>query len=100
MYRDEAKAVSHFQMSLLNQESEECPKGDQISCDRPTRKSLLFQANEKSPDIELTRFPDIRDPFVPEMIDESVQVVAVGLNRLCGKALFNDEVMEKLIQHA
>jgi hypothetical protein len=34
----------------------------------------------------------------PQMIEESGQTVAVGVDRILRKALFNNQVMEKLIQ--
>ena len=50
---------------------------------------------QKGPHVELGRLSEIRNPFAMEIVDKSMQVVAVSFQRLIGKPLFDNEVMEE-----
>jgi hypothetical protein len=82
----------------LNQKSKKSPDGHQISDDAFWVQVLLSQGQEKTLNVEFANLPDPLNLFSPQMIQESSQPVAIRLDRVLRKTLFNDQVMEKLIQ--
>ncbi len=69
-----------------------------MSRDASWSQVLLFQGQEKALNVILANLPDVLDLFPLQMVEEPSQPVSISLDRILRKALFNDEVMEKLIQ--